>query len=96
MITASASTADFRGLFGPGRPFLGATGGLRPSTHQGAPRKIEIGQTDQREHLHGVLRDLVVSYLCAADLALYDPKRVLDPHAARGHIVVEGLARLGQ
>ena len=56
MIDFSASTAIFRGLSGPERPFLGAAGGFRPLVHQGAPRKIEIGQTDQREHLYGVLR----------------------------------------
>ena len=96
MIAVSASTAIFRGLFGPERPFSGAADGFRPSTHQGAPRKIKIGQSDQREHLRCVLRQSPVAHLRVAELALDDAKHVLDARTDRGHLVVEALVRLGQ
>ena len=96
MIAFSASTATFRGFSGPERPFAGAAGGFRPSTHQSAPGQVQIGQSDQREHLCGVLREPLVAHLRVTELALDDAEHVLDVCANRGHLVVEALVRLGQ
>ena len=96
MIDFSASTAAVRGRSGPEHPFSGAAGGFRPSTHQGSPRQIKIGQADQREHLRGVLRDPLVAHLRVSEMALDDAEHVLDPCPDRGHLVVEALVRAGQ
>ncbi len=96
MIDFPAATAELRGLFGPERPFLGAAGGFRPSTHQCSPRKIKIGQFDQREHLRGVLLDPLVAHLGVPELALDHAKQVLHPRADRRHLVVEPFVRLGE
>lgn len=61
MIDISASTASFRGVSGRERPFSGAAGRFRLSTRQGAPRKIEIGQTERRDPTRGVFCDPLVA-----------------------------------
>lgn len=75
---------------------MGSAGGFRPSTHQASPRQVKVGQSDQREHLGGVLRDPLVAHLRVAELALDDAEDMLDARADRGHLVVETPVRLGQ
>ena len=96
MIDFSAPTAVFRGLFGPERPFSGAAGGFRPSTHHFSPCQIEIGQSDQREHLRCVLRQSPVAHLRVAELAFDYAKQVLDARPNRRHPVIESLVRRGE
>ena len=88
MITFSALAAAFRGHFGLDHPFAGAAGGLLASIHQGSPCQVKIGQSDQREHLRGVLGDPLVAHLRVAELALDHPKHMLDPCADRGHSMI--------
>lgn len=96
MIDFCAPTAVLRGLSGPERPILGTAYGSRPSTQQGSPRQIPIGQTGQQKHLRGVLSDLHVAHLCVAKLTLNTEKYVLDMRASRGHPVSKALVRFGQ
>jgi len=96
MIDSSAFPAVFRGRFGPEHPVSGAAGGFRPSIHQGSPRQVKIGQSDQREHLRGVLRDPLVAHLRVTELALDDTKHMLDPRSDRRLLVVEALICLSQ
>lgn len=96
LIDFSASYAAFRDPFLPEHPSLGEEGGFRPSSHQGTPRQIKIGQSVQRENLSGILRDPLMAYLRVTELPLDHAKHVLDSCPDRGHLVIEALVRPGQ
>jgi len=89
MIDFSAATAVFRSHFGLACPAWGAADGFRPSSHQVSPRQIKIGQTDQRKHLRGVLRDALVAHFRVTELALDHAKQMFDSRTDRRHSVIE-------
>ena len=81
MIDFSAASAVFRGHFDLASLPWVAMDGFRPSSHQVSPRQIKIGQTDQRKHLRGVLRDALVAHFRVTELALDHTKQMLATRA---------------
>lgn len=96
MINFSALTRAFQVILRPECPFPGSAGGFYPLTHRDSPRQIKIGRSDQRKHICGILRDLLVANILVAELSLEEAEQMADASADRGKLVIETPFRLGQ